>query len=245
VLNEELEERVGLRTAQLEEANGDLEAFSYSVSHDLRAPLRAIDGFSRIVIDDHAGELGPEGLRYLGIIRKSTQDMGRLIDGLLRFSRLGQQQIDRRDVDVEALARELAAEAELERNGHRSLEISIAHLPRAHADPTLLRQVFANLIDNSVKYTGACEQARIEVGSAAVEGRTVYFVRDNGVGFDMRHADKLFHVFQRLHSDGYEGTGIGLALVARIVNKHGGSIWADAKPDEGATFYFTLEGGTL
>jgi light-regulated signal transduction histidine kinase (bacteriophytochrome) len=229
--------------AELESQNAELDAFSYSVSHDLRAPLRAIDGFSRILLDEYAGDLPPEGRRYLGLVSRNTQEMGRLIDGLLAFSRLGQQQLDRRAVDVEAVAREVVAELE-SAAAARTVEISVAALPGARADATLLRQVFRNLVSNAFKYTRERDPARIEIGSDGGAGRAVYFVRDNGVGFDMRYADKLFHVFQRLHrAEEYEGTGVGLALVARIVKRHGGRIWAEARPGEGATFYFTLEGG--
>ena len=229
--------------AELESQNAELDAFSYSVSHDLRAPLRAIDGFSRLLVDEYAGDLPPEGRRYLGLVSRNTQEMGRLIDGLLAFSRLGQQQLDRRAVDVDAVAREVVAELESAAAG-RAVEISVAALPGARADATLLRQVFRNLVSNAFKYTRERDPARIEIGSDAGAGHAVYFVRDNGVGFDMRYADKLFHVFQRLHrAEEYEGTGVGLALVARIVKRHGGRIWAEARPGEGATFYFTLEGG--
>jgi signal transduction histidine kinase len=240
-LNEELEVRVAERTSQLQEANHELAAFSYSVSHDLRAPLRAIDGFSRILVDEHADGLSVDALRYLGLVRRNTQQMGELIDGLLALAHLGHQPVEKRRVDVEVLAEELAAAELSQTNGHR-VEITVDRLPPAAADPTLLRQVFANLLSNAVKYSASSDPARIELGSYEDAGRTVYFVRDNGVGFDMRYADKLFEVFQRLHSDGYEGTGLGLALTSRIVGRHGGSIWAESAPGEGATFYFTLEG---
>jgi signal transduction histidine kinase len=241
-LNHELEERVIQRTAELEDANRELEAFSYSVSHDLRAPLRAIDGFSGLVIDDYADVLPPDGLRYLGLVRENTQNMGKLIDGLLAFSRLGQQQLDRHRLDVKALVDDVVGDVSAHENG-RALEFSIGKLPEARADPTLLRQVFVNLLSNSVKFTSEQSEARIEVGSHHENGTPVYFVRDNGMGFDMRYAGKLFQVFQRLHpAGGPEGTGLGLALVERIVKRHGGRIWADAKPGEGATFSFTLGG---
>jgi signal transduction histidine kinase len=228
--------------SELENQNAELDAFSYSVSHDLRAPLRAIDGFSRLLLDEYAGDLPPDGRRYLGLVSKNTQEMGTLIDGLLSFSRLGQQQLGKRTVGVDALAREVVDELEAEREG-RSVEVSIGTLPPARADPTLLRQVLTNLVSNAFKYTRERELARIEIGSDQSDGLPVYFVRDNGVGFDMRYAGKLFQVFQRLHrAEEYEGTGLGLALVARIVKRHGGRIWAEARPDEGATFYFTLEG---
>jgi light-regulated signal transduction histidine kinase (bacteriophytochrome) len=243
-LNEELERRVTERTAQLQEANRELEAFSYSVSHDLRAPLRAIDGFSRILVDEHSEGLSVDALRYLSLVRRNTLQMGELIDGLLAFAHLGHQPVDKRLIDVEVLAQELVAMELSHRNGH-AVEIEVESLPPAMADPTLLRQVFANLLSNAVKYSASRDPARIELGSYTDGDRTVYFVRDNGVGFDMRYADKLFEVFQRLHSDGYDGTGLGLALTSRIVARHGGAIWAESAPDEGATFYFTLEGGPV
>ncbi len=228
---------------KLENQNAELDAFSYSVSHDLRAPLRAIDGFSRLLVEDHAEELGSEGRRYLDIVLKNAQDMGTLIDGLLSFSRLGQQQLGKHTVEVDALAREVVDRSASECDG-RSVEVSFGSLPPALADPTLLAQVFANLVSNAFKYTREQDPAQIEIGSNLQDGRPVYFVRDNGVGFDMRHVGKLFKVFQRLHrSEDYEGTGLGLALVARIVSRHGGRIWAESKLGEGSTFYFTLDGG--
>jgi light-regulated signal transduction histidine kinase (bacteriophytochrome) len=242
-LNEELEDRVQRRTAELKHANQELESFSYSVSHDLRAPLRAIDGFSRLVIDDYADDLPAEAQRYLGLVSKNVQEMGKLIDGLLAFSKLGQQPLDKRLLDVEALVREVVAGLAEDRDGDVSA-ITIGTLPKANADQMLLRQVFANLLSNAIKFTRDTEQPRIEVVSEQDNGSAVYVVRDNGVGFDMRYADKLFAVFQRLHRvEDYGGTGIGLALVARIVSRHDGRIWAEAKPDEGAAFYFTLNGG--
>jgi signal transduction histidine kinase len=230
--------------SELQRQNAELDSFSYSVSHDLRAPLRAVDGFSRLLVEEHAAELPPEAARYLGLVRKNTQDMGALIDGLLQFSRLGQQQLATRRVDMTALARECAAELEASLSG-RQVEIVVSELPAARADPTLVRQVLANLLSNAVKYTREQEAARIEVGAGTGDdGIPAYFVRDNGVGFDMRYVDKLFKVFQRLHrAEDYEGTGVGLALVARIVHRHGGRIWAEGAPDEGATFTFTLQGG--
>jgi signal transduction histidine kinase len=227
---------------RLRTTNAELDAFSYSVSHDLRAPLRAIDGFSRILLDEHLEQLSGEGQRYLGLVRKNTQDMGILIDGLLMFSRLGQQELSKRQVKVDGMARQIVSEIE---NGAapRSVDISIGVLPDARADATLLRQVLVNLLSNAVKYARDRNPAQIEIGSVEGSNPTTYFVRDNGVGFDMRHAGKLFRVFQRLHrAEEFEGTGIGLALVARIVQRHGGRIWAEAKPGAGATFFFTLEG---
>jgi signal transduction histidine kinase len=227
---------------QQQEANDELDAFSYSVSHDLRAPLRAIDGFSRLLIDEYNDDLPADGRRYVGLVRRNTQQMGRLIDGLLSFSRLGQLQLSKRTVAMQDLAAEAVTDAQAQQNG-RVIEISVGALPPALADPMLVTQVLANLLSNGIKYTGEREVARIEIGSGQHMGHAVYFVRDNGVGFDMRHADKLFQVFQRLHrAEDYDGTGLGLALVARIVKRHGGQVWAEATPNEGATFYFTLEG---
>jgi signal transduction histidine kinase len=225
---------------RLSEANAELDAFSYSVSHDLRAPLRAIDGFSRIVADEHAAILPDEGRRYLGLIRSSVAEMAALIDGLLAFARLSQQELARRAVNLEELAAQVVAELTADVGG-RSVEVSVGQLPPADADPVLVRQVFANLIGNAIKYSRNVTASQIAVGSEAGSDPPVYFVRDNGVGFDMRHARKLFGVFQRLHRvEEFEGTGIGLALVARIVARHGGRIWAEATPGAGATFFFTL-----
>ena len=229
---------------RLEGANAELDAFSSSVSHDLRAPLRAINGFSRLLLDEYSGNLPADAQRYLGLIGKNTEDMSTMIDGLLAFSRPGQQQVAKRPVDIDALARRVVLELEQgpELEG-REVEISVGALPPAQADPTLLKQVLVNLVDNALKYTRDEDVARIEIGSYEADAVPVYFVRDNGVGFDMRYADKLFQVFQRLHrAEDYEGTGLGLALAARIVKRHGGRIWAEAKPGEGAAFYFTLTG---
>jgi PAS domain S-box-containing protein len=242
-LNEELEQRVRDRTAKLEEANADLEAFAYSVSHDLRAPLRAIDGFSRIVLQDAAQEVGPEATRLLGRVRENAQRMGQLIDGLLAFSKLGHQRISKREVDTGILVRSVLADLEPEREG-RELEVVVGELPRVEADPNLLRHVFVNLLTNAFKYTRGREPARIEVGADVVDGELVFSVADTGVGFDPRYADKLFQVFQRLHrTEDYEGVGVGLALSARIVKRHGGRIWAEGTLGEGARFSFTLGTG--
>jgi PAS domain S-box-containing protein len=237
---EELEERVAARTAQLEAANSELEAFSYSVSHDLRAPLRAIDGFSRILEEEHGRALPDEGLRYLRLVSENAQNLGRLIDGLLDFSRLGRQAISRQPVDLERLAREVISDLTPEREA-RSVDITVESLPTVVCDRLLMKQVFTNLLSNALKFTRETETARIEIGSRVENGEQIVFVRDNGVGFDMRHANKLFGVFQRLHrAEEYEGTGLGLALVSRIVVQHGGRIWAEGEPGEGACFYFTL-----
>jgi PAS domain S-box-containing protein len=239
-LNEELEQRVIERTAQLEAAVKELEAFSYSVSHDLRAPLRAIDGFSRILLKEYAPQLSPEAQHYLQRVRSNTQQMGELIDGLLTFSRLSRQPLEKEVVSPLVLVSRALEELRAEQAG-RSVEFSVGDLPACQADPALLKHAFVNLLSNALKFTRPREAAVIEVGCQERNGERVYFVRDNGVGFDMRYADKLFGVFQRLHrAEDYEGAGVGLALVQRIIHRHGGRIWAEAEVDQGATFYFTV-----
>jgi PAS domain S-box-containing protein len=238
---EELEERVVERTAELEAANDELESFSYSVSHDLRAPLRAIHGFSQILEDEHGDALPEEGRRYLKLVSENAQNLGKLIDGLLDFSRLGRQALSLQPVDLGRLVREVVHELTPERDG-RSIGLEIETLPTIDCDRLLMRQVFTNLLSNALKFTRDRETARIEVGAFDEDGQYVVFVRDNGVGFDMRHASKLFGVFQRLHrAEEFEGTGLGLALVGRIVHQHGGRIWAEGQPGEGACFYFTVD----
>lgn len=234
------------RTAEaLQATNAELESFSYSVSHDLRAPLRAIHGFARILLEDHKAQLDPEAQRLLGVIDQNTRRMGHLIDDLLAFSRLGRQEVTGGRVDMSEIARLVADEirrAERERNGQ--VEIRIDALLPARGDRALLRQVLSNLLQNAVKFTRARPNARIEVGSRPDGKQTVYYVKDNGAGFDERYADKLFGVFQRLHStEEFEGTGVGLAIVKRIIQRHGGRVWAEGKVNEGATFYFSLPDG--
>jgi CHASE3 domain sensor protein/signal transduction histidine kinase len=254
-LNEELEQRVLDRTAQLEAANKELDSFSYSVSHDLRAPLRAIDGFSRIVIDDYSAPLAPEGKAYLQKVRDNTRQMGMLVDDLLAFARLGRQALTKHTVDTGTIVRRCLEEMAKEVQG-RKVEIVIGDLPACRADSILLKQVWTNLLSNALKYTRKQELARIEIGCrteprlaadgqpsapGGADSELVYFVKDNGAGFDMKYVGKLFGVFQRLHrAADYEGNGVGLAFVQRIVQRHGGRIWADAKPNQGATFSFTL-----
>jgi PAS domain S-box-containing protein len=240
-LNAELEQRVIDRTAQLQAATKEMEAFSYSVSHDLRAPLRAIDGFSRIIQEDYAHQLPEEVQRLLNSVRSNSQQMGRLIDGLLEFSRLSRQPLDKQPVESNKLVRQAIQTLSHEQEG-RQVELKIGDLPPCQGDPLLLSQVWVNLLANALKFTRQRPMARIEVGCNTKEnGEPIYYVRDNGIGFDMQYADKLFGVFQRLHRpDEFEGTGVGLALVQRIILRHGGRIWAEAQPNVGATFYFTL-----
>jgi signal transduction histidine kinase len=238
--NERLEQRVRERTAELEAAVRELEAFSYSVSHDLRAPLRAMDGFSRMLIERHAEGLSAEAHHYLERIRGSGQRMSQLIDDLLAFARLSRQPLTRRTVLPTRLVREVLDELAPERQD-RTIHERIAELPACQADPMLLKQVFVNLLSNALKFTRRQAVAQIDVGAASVHDEVIYHVRDNGAGFDLRYADKLFGVFQRLHrATDFEGTGVGLAICQRIIHRHGGRIWADAAPGQGATFFFTL-----
>lgn len=239
-LYDQVEERVEQRTAELEESNKELEAFSYSVSHDLRAPLRALDGFSQAMLDDFGPQLPEEGQRYLKTIRYSAQQMSTLIDALLEFSRFNRQELDKQAMDTSKLVHSALDELGFPWQG-RQVEIRIGDLPVSSGDPVLLKQAWINLLSNALKYTNKREKAEIEIGSTKVNGTEAFFVRDNGTGFDMRYADKLFGVFERLHRmEDYEGTGIGLAMVQRIVKRHGGRVWADAAIDRGATFHFTL-----
>ena len=233
------------KNTELKTVNQELETFSYSVSHDLRAPLRAIDGYSRVLLEDHATQLDAEGVRSLNVIRANARRMGLLIDDLLEFSRLSRKELVTAQVDMAALAR--AAADDLRREPElaaANATIDIGPLPPARGDAGLLQQVWANLIGNALKYSRTRAAPRIEIAAAEQNGDLVYSVRDNGVGFDPAYADKLFGVFQRLHSaQEFEGTGVGLALVQRILERHGGRIWADGKLDQGATFYFTLPRG--
>ena len=243
--NVKLEEGVLERTAQLEAANKELEAFSYSVSHDLRAPLRAISGFARILLEDFAPQLEADSRRYLSLIATNTQQMGQLVDDLLAFSRLGRQPVNKETIQPEKIVRRVLAELQDEQK-NRALEVKIGDLAACQGDPALLQQVWANLIANALKFSRTRLPAQIEIGSYVespngADSKIIYYVRDNGVGFDMQYAHKLFGVFQRLHrADEFEGTGVGLAIVQRVIHRHGGRIWAEAKPEAGATFYFTL-----
>jgi PAS domain S-box-containing protein len=239
-LNEKLEERVIERTAQLHTANQELEAFSYSVSHDLRAPLRAINGYTQILMEDYAESLDMEGKRICNIITAETKRMGKLIDDLLAFSRLSRKQIQPARVDMKSLAYSVFGELTREPDRER-IDFKVGKLPPADGDPALLHQVWINLLSNAIKFSSKVDRAVIEVGTKRSEDELVYFVRDNGAGFDIQYVDKMFGVFQRLHSDDeFEGTGVGLAIVQRIIQRHGGRVWAEGEVDRGATLYFSL-----
>jgi signal transduction histidine kinase len=235
---ERAERQLIVRAEELGRSNRDLEAFAYSISHDLRAPLRAIDGFSKILLADYADRLPEEAQRFSRLIVESVAEMGQLVEDLLAFSRLGRQSITRRDVDIAGLARQVIDELAPQYSG-REVQVNVEEVPACRADANLMKQVLINLLSNAFKYTRKRPQAEVEVGWLADE--SAYYVQDNGVGFDMKYADKLYGVFQRLHrAEDYEGTGVGLAIVHRIVTRHGGRIWAKAAVDEGATFYFTV-----
>jgi len=239
-LNEDLEKRVIARTEELQYANKELEAFSYSVSHDLRSPIRAIDGFTKKLFEDYNTVLDDEGNRLLGIVLKSTKNMGQLIDDLLAFSRLGRKTIETTTINMEELVKEVSNELH-DANKDRKLRITIKHLPQVIGDRALVRQAMVNLLANSIKYTKTRETAIIEIGNLTKDHQEIFYVKDNGVGFDMKYVHKIFDVFQRLHSaKEFEGTGIGLAIVQRIIHRHGGKIWAEAEVNKGATFYFSL-----
>jgi len=235
-LNEDLKHQ----TVELEAANKELEAFSYSVSHDLRVPLRAMSGFSLILLKEYAQQLPPEAKRYLQMVRDNAQQMGKLIDDLLTFSRLSRSPLKKQQVAPTAIVCLALTELRHEQE-NRQIEFSISDLPVCQADPALLQQVWVNLLANALKFTRQRQIAKIEVGYQQTDGEYVYFVKDNGVGFDIKYTHKLFGVFQRLHrAEEYDGTGVGLAIVQRIIHRHGGRVWAEAEVNEGAMFYFTL-----
>ena len=241
--NQQLEQRVVQRTAELTALNQELEAFTCSVSHDLRAPLRHMDGFARLLNEECSGQLGSPAGHYLDRIQQGSRQMGRLVDDLLDLTRVGRQEVCRQVTGlnslVEEVLRDLAPEVK-----DRNIEWRVARLPFVDGDPHLLKQVLMNLISNAIKFTRPRQQAVIEIGQAVGNGRVAVYVRDNGIGFSMKYAHKLFKVFQRLHRpEDFEGTGVGLATVQRIIHKHGGQVWAEGELDKGATFYFALEAG--
>lgn len=241
-LNADLEHRVQMRTAELTSANQELEAFTYSVAHDLRAPLRHIDAFTRILQEDFAGSFPPEAAQLLDTIRRGSENMSRLVNDLLNLAHVGRQEMKKERISLNPLISEVITDMKGETEG-RDIEWRVADLPVVNGDPGLLKQVFTNLLSNSVKYTRPRQHAIIEIGLRVMNDETVVYVRDNGVGFNMKYADKLFGVFQRLHrAEEFEGTGVGLAIVERVIKRHGGHIWAESELDKGATFYFSLEG---
>lgn len=239
--NQKLEDMVIARTDELEAANKELEAFTYSVSHDLRAPLRSIHGYMNIFLEEYAGQFDAEANRLMSVIVNNSKKMGLLIDDLLEFSRLSRSELSKSNISMHQMVLNICEELK-RADEKRNIEFNVHELPEAYADNITIRQVWTNLIGNAIKYTGHKEKSVIEIGSEKRGTVTTYYVKDNGAGFDMRYYDKLFGVFQRLHSQkDFEGTGVGLAIVHRIITKHGGKVWATAQLNEGATFYFTLE----
>ena len=225
---------------RVQERSAELESFTYSMSHDLRTPLRAIDGFTRMLIEDYEDDLDAEGQRLLNVVYESAQRMGRLIDDLLAFSRLGHCEMRRQPISMKRLAYETFDAVQQDRP-HQPAQLRLHDLPRAEGDRAMVRRVFGHLVANAFKFTQHQRNAVVEIGTYQENGSTAYFVRDNGTGFDMDYADKLFGVFERLHDPNeFEGTGVGLAIVERIVRRHGGRVWAEGAVGEGATFYFTL-----
>jgi light-regulated signal transduction histidine kinase (bacteriophytochrome) len=239
-LNDELEHRVLDRTSQLEAANRELEAFSYSVSHDLRAPLRHINGFVDLLNEKYTDLLPEKGKHYLSVITDASSQMGNLIDDLLQFSRTGRQEMQQMNLDMNSLVQEVV-QSYADENENRNIVWQVAKLPNIKGDLSLLRMVWINLVSNAVKFSRGKEYPQIKIGYTEEKKEYIFFVRDNGAGFDMRYVHKLFGVFQRLHTkQQFEGTGIGLANVQRIILKHGGRCWAESELDQGATFYFTI-----
>lgn len=241
LFNQRLEQRVVERTTELQVANKELEAFSYSVSHDLRAPLRSIHGYMKIFSEEYLDQLDNEGRRLINIILSNGARMGQLIDDLLSFSQLGRKDLRKGRVQMKSLVNDVWTE-QLESEQGRNIKFILHDIPPAIADAVTMRQVWANLLSNACKYTMNREEAIIEVGSYLQDKTVVYYIRDNGAGFEMKYYNKLFGVFQRLHSEEeFSGTGVGLAIVERIISKHGGSVWAESKVNEGTTFFFTLD----
>jgi PAS domain S-box-containing protein len=242
-LNAELEERVSQRTKELSTAVKEMEAFSYSVAHDLKTPLRAIAGFANILLEDYAPKLDDNAIKVIGVIDGNVKKMGQLIEDLLKLAHLARLATAFTDIDVTTLVQSVCHELREGPFRDRAMEVSVKPLPHTKADPTLAKQIFTNLISNAMKFTAHKEKAVIEVGGYGKDGECVYYVKDNGAGFDMKYVDKLFGIFQRLHAqDEFSGTGIGLAIVRNAIQRHGGRVWAEGEVGQGATFYFTLSG---
>lgn len=236
----EAQQQIARLQQQLKDANRELEMLAYSVSHDMRAPLRAIKGFSEALQEDYGTKLDEEAKRYLDIITTSTNQIYRLMDGILNYSRLGRQEMHPAEVNMTDLVRGLFAELQAKYPG-RKIEFRLGTLPNAHCDMALTRQIWWNLIDNAIKFTGPRETALVEIGGKEEPGESTYFVKDNGVGFNMKYAEKLFGMFQRFHKEEeFPGAGVGLSITQRLVRRHGGRIWADATGDQGAVFWFSL-----
>ncbi|MGZ3649475.1 MAG: sensor histidine kinase, partial [Syntrophales bacterium] len=234
------EEALRSHAARLEAAYKESESFSYSISHDLRAPLRAIDGFSRMLLKKHGDQFDEDSRRKFKVIRSNAQMMGKLIDDILSLSRLGRKQMSIELLDMDAIVREIWQELHAD-TANRNINLLVNSIPQGYGDRTLIKQVYSNLLGNAVKFTKLRNPALVEVGGNVHEDENVYYVKDNGAGFDMEYYDKLFGIFQRLHKpDEFEGTGVGLATVQRVIGRHGGRVWAEGKVDEGATFYFSL-----
>jgi signal transduction histidine kinase len=239
LFNQNLEQTIRKRTQDLEDANKEMESFSYSVSHDLRAPLRSINGYAHILLEEYSEQLGAHGMKTLGTIIRNGARMSQLIDDLLSFSKLGKQSVKKVKLDMNAIAQNVWEDSKGQ--FAHNVNIQINPLPAVLGDSSMMRQVMHNLISNALKYSMKKDKVKIEIGSYNENGRHVYYVKDNGAGFDMKYYDKLFGVFQRLHNaNEFEGTGVGLALVHRVISKHEGNVWAEAKENEGATFYFSL-----
>jgi len=239
-LNDELEQKVIERTAQLESVNKELGSFSYSVSHDLRAPIRAINGYTSILMEDYAGKFDADGIKVLDSIMHNSKRMGQLIDDLLAFSKLGRKQVTVSEINMTALVISIREDLLFEDNENRT-EFKVSVLPPAKGDQSLIKQVWTNLISNAIKYSKYKPKPYIEIGAYEKDNYVVYYIKDNGAGFDMQYYDKIFGVFQRLHSqEEFEGTGIGLAIAQKIVHRHNGKVWAESKLNDGACFYFSL-----
>ncbi len=239
-LNKGLEEKIKQRTAELENINKELEAFSYTVSHDLQSPLRIVAGFSKIMLEDYSGKLDADGKENLKLINRMVIKMSQLTKDLLAFAQMGKATLASSEVNMNEVVKAIVEELRIA-DAHSTIQFKIQQLPLAMCDPRMIKQVWSNLILNAVKYSRKKEYPVIEIGAEIINGRETYYVKDNGAGFDMAHAERLFTVFQRLHSESeFEGTGVGLALVQRILLRHGGEIWAEGKVDEGAAFYFNL-----